>query len=214
MHRSGNSSVRVRCALQLILFWLFFLTAKFVFAEKRESAKNNANHSDTTLLTTASEVHALSADQARLGYPVQIEGVVTYFDPEQHFFFMQDHSDGIFVSGLQEQTLHAGQKIRVEGTTVPGDFAPSIGKPRVQDLGTENLPQPEIPSFDAAMSGKLDSRWVVLEGIVHPTRRDANDHILFDLYTKLGPITVHTPGLTDRSQLEEFVDAKVRLSGV
>ncbi|HSS98819.1 MAG TPA: ATP-binding protein, partial [Terriglobales bacterium] len=166
------------------------------------------------VLTTAKQVHALSPDQARLGYPVQIDGVVTYYDPEQHFFFLQDKSDGVFVSGLGEQVFYAGQKVRVNGITTPGDFAPSIDKPRVQELGLGDLPKAVVPSFGSAFSGKFDSRWVVVEGIVHPTRRDAYGHILFDLYTKFGPITVHSPGSADRSQLEEFVDASVAIRGV
>ena len=183
-------------------------------AEDRASAKHGSHLSDTTVLTTAKQIHALSAEQAKLGYQVQVKGVVTYYDPEQHFFFIQDESGGVFAAGLDEQNLHAGQRIRVQGVTVPGQFAPGIGKPHIHQLGAGNMPQPQIQSFDTAVSGEFDSSWTVLEGVVHPTRRDGNGHLLFDLYTNLGPITVHTPGSADRVQLEEFVDARIRVRGV
>src|SRR5262249_11332523 len=154
-------------------------TLEFAYATNHVSNKKGESRFDTALLTTAKQVHGLTAEQARLGYPVQIEGIVTYYDPEQHFFFIQDKTGGIFAYQFDGQILHPGQKIKVSGVTIPGHFAPSIGQPQVQILGVGNLPAPAIPTFDEALSGEFDSCWVVLEGVVHPTRRDANSHILF-----------------------------------
>jgi signal transduction histidine kinase/DNA-binding response OmpR family regulator len=212
--RNFSETLRMRRWVLWCLLLFPLGQATFLTADDRAAKKIERSRSDITLLTTAKQIHALSAEQAKLGYQVRIEGVVTYYDPEQHFFFIQDQSGGIFTTGVEEKSLRAGQRIRVEGVTVPGDFAPSIGRPHIRELGMETLPQPQNPSFDTAVSGEFDSSWVVLEGIVHPTRRDGNGHILFDLYTNLGPVTVHTHGSIDRAQLEEFVDARVRVRGV
>ncbi len=179
------------------------------------SAKQPHDHqAEKVGLSSAKQIHALSAEQAKLGYAVEVEGVVTYYDPEQHFFFVQDTNDGVFVLNTEERNLVEGQRVRVRGITAAGEFAPIIANPKVESLGSGNLPIPQEPSFEAALSGELDSRWVKLEGIIHPPRRDINGHILFDLYTNLGPVEVHTSGAINSLQLEELVDAKVRVTGV
>ena len=200
--------------ISMCMLWLFIGRAAPLKPAEATANQLQGNQPDKVTLTSTKQIHALDAEQAKLGYPVRIEGVVTYYDPEQRFFFVQDQSGGIFAIGQEEQNLSAGERVRVEGVTAPGDFAPSITKLRVEKLGAGELPVAQPPTFDAAMAGEDDSRWAVLEGIVHPTRRDANGHILFDLYTNLGPVKVHTPGSTDRSHLEEFVDAKVQVKGV
>ena len=165
-------------------------------------------------IRSARQIHALSSNEARLARRVEVEGVVTYYDPEQHFFFVQDEQDGVCVFSNQEQNIKAGDRVRVIGVTAEGDFAPIITDPRIEEKGSGPLPSPQEPSSEAALSGDFDSRWVVLEGIVHPGRRDPYGHLLFDFYTHLGPVTVHTPASTDSMQLVNLVDAKVRIRGV
>jgi signal transduction histidine kinase/DNA-binding response OmpR family regulator len=165
-------------------------------------------------LESPSEIHALSSDQAKQALSVRLDGVVTYYDPERHFFFVQEGDEGIYVFSKPEQMVRAGDRVRVHGVTAAGDFAPVIVNPQVERLGPGVLPPPQEPSFEAALSGQFDSRWVVLEGVVHPARRDLYEHLLFDLYTRLGPVTVHTPGSTDNIQLAGLVDAKIRVRGV
>jgi len=76
-----------------------------LLAGKGESslAAAASNHIDAPVLTSTKQIHALSAEQAKLGYPVRIEGVATYYDPEQHFFFVQDSSGGVFAIAREEQ---------------------------------------------------------------------------------------------------------------
>ena len=208
---------KARLAVQLTRAAMLLLlvgSSVALLAAGTDTNQAGIDHPSPASLSSAKQIHTLSTEQAKLGYPVRIEGVVTYYDPEQYFFFLQDSTGGIFVLGREEQSVRAGDHVLVEGITAPGDFAPSIAKPRIQKLGPTQLPLPQVPSLEAVMSGNLDSKWVVVEGIVHPSRRDANGHVLFNLYTDLGPITVHTPGSTDRISLEDYVDAKVRIRGV
>jgi len=93
MHRSGNLWRVVRCIPQVVPLFLLLFTTKFAASRNLSADQSEQPRHSDTLLTTAKQIHVLTADQARLGYPVKIEGVVTYFDPEQHFFFMQDRSE-------------------------------------------------------------------------------------------------------------------------
>src|SRR6266480_1565504 len=88
-----------------------------------------------TLLTRVAQVRQLKHDEAELGYPVRLRGVVTYYDRDAEIFFIQDSTAGIFVnsSGMtfspqpNQMTdilvgpleakfrLQAGQLVEIEG---------------------------------------------------------------------------------------------------
>jgi signal transduction histidine kinase/DNA-binding response OmpR family regulator len=178
------------------------------------SAVHSPGTSGLLTLTTIESIHDLTTEQAKMSYPVTVEGVVTYYDSDQHFFFIQNGTAGIFVAASEEKDLRAGTRVRVEGITAPGDFAPSIAQARILRMGTEALPAPARPSLMEAMSGGFDCRWVELEGIVHPMRRDEFGHILFELYTSTGPATVETPSRNDTADLSALIDAQVHIRGV
>src|SRR5437879_6960929 len=79
------------------------------------------------VLTHADQVRQLSPEQAAMGYPVHIRGVVTDDVPAPDFF-VQDSSAGVYVEGAQPVhfTHHFGDLMEVEGVTGPGKFAPVV----------------------------------------------------------------------------------------
>src|SRR5580698_5490221 len=87
----------------------------------------------TRVLTTVSQVRTLSAAEARRKYRIHLEGVITYGSPEYGVTFFQDRTAGIFVfTEHPDSRLTAGAAVEVEGTTAPGDFAPSIDHPKIR----------------------------------------------------------------------------------
>ncbi|HEX4811097.1 MAG TPA: hypothetical protein VH325_19310, partial [Bryobacteraceae bacterium] len=129
-------------------------------------------------LTSLSQIHALSREQANRGYPVRLRVVVTFFDIAKESvtagstelgtnLFVQDRSGGNWVAISQNApSLHAGQLIELEGMTTQTDFAPDIAQPRWRVLGTAPMPVPVRAEFGQLASTKDDSRWVEVEGIV------------------------------------------------
>jgi len=198
----------------LILFWLCLGCCAYPQASGVSADSGKDHGAEELILTSAKQIHALSADQAKLRYRVQLQGIVTYYDPVAHFFLMQDQDEGIFVANTTEIDLSPGTMVKVRGVTAPGHFAPIIADPQVGSVGKGSLPAPRMPSYEEALSGGFDSRRAVLEGIVHPARRDNQGHVQFDLYTNLGAVRAHMPGATNNVQLEDLVDARVRLTGV
>src|SRR5215469_3613635 len=61
-----------------------------------------SNH-NLPLLTHADQVRRLSPDQAALGYPVRVSGVVTDDVPAPDFF-IQDSSAGVYVEGVRSES--------------------------------------------------------------------------------------------------------------
>src|SRR5215472_9882500 len=65
-------------------------------------------------LTTAQQVRQLTPEQATSHHPVKLRAVITFFDPNQYYQFLQDDTAGIYFSldGLPEQPpLAAGQMV-------------------------------------------------------------------------------------------------------
>ncbi len=166
------------------------------------------------ILTTVEQVHSLTAEQASLGYPVRIEGVVTFYDPHWQHFYVQDSTSGIYLDAKELGYLEAGQRVRIEGTSGAGGFAPIILQPHIQILGTGPMSNPQEPSAMDAISGQKDSQWGEMEGIVHPMHTDEVGNISFQLDTALGPVTVHTSFSPSEAHLERMIDARVRACGV
>ncbi|MGH8024318.1 MAG: PA14 domain-containing protein, partial [Limisphaerales bacterium] len=121
------------------------------------------------LLTTASQVHELSREEAQRGYPVRIRGVVTCVLPERQAFTIQDATRGIYVVDSSESRSVApaiGEYLEIEGKTDPSLFAPIIDASRVRDLGAGCLPRPIQPTWDRLMNGSLDAQYVELQGVI------------------------------------------------
>ena len=120
------------------------------------------------VLTTSAQVHALSGEQAARALPVRLEGVVTFSFPGEHLFFLQDGDTGIFVNAerCSDPGVKSGSRVRIEGVSSPGNFAPVVDAAHVTDLGAGRLPQPARVDQERVFDGSLDSTWVEMRGIV------------------------------------------------
>ena len=172
-----------------------------------------------TPLETVASVRSLTAARAATALPVQVNGVVTALDPMWRNAFLQDPSGGIFLKYSGNPTdLRVGERVTVTGITDAGNYAPVILAPKFENRGSSPLPVPSPVTFEDAASGRLDSQYVVLEGIVHPLKfAEQPDHPLltFELYTALGQIHVSTsPGFPDLRVTGHLEDARVRIKGV
>src|SRR5579863_3302609 len=147
-----------RC--KALLVWTFL-----PFAAIQARAKASTSSSLPTL-TTAEQVRKLSLDEARRGYPVRLRAVVTYWDPPNQDYYVQDSTAGIYVHETQGKfQFKPGQLLEVEGVTEEPDFAPQIGEPRYRALGQAAPPQAKRVSLEALESTREDSQWVEFEGI-------------------------------------------------
>lgn len=124
-------------------------------------------------ITRADQVRQLSAEQAALGYPVRVRGVITGDVPSPDFF-VQDSTAGIYVEGSHSPTFahHLGDFVEVEGVTGPGQFAPVIREQELVVLGKGTLPRAKLYSFSELAEGQLDSQWVKVRGIVRSVSID------------------------------------------
>jgi PAS domain S-box-containing protein len=185
----------------------------------------SAKSKNLPVLTTISQVHALSPQQAQEGYPVRVRAAVTFFyvatkppemlaEGELHSnMFIQDSTGGNWVGPATDQpALKVGDFIELEGRTAQTDFAPDIVGPRWRVLGSAPMPRPVRSEFGRLASTKEDSRWVELEGIVRSTEQ-GKGYLRLDIAMDGGRVVGYLPGFHGPVP-SYLVDAQVRVRGV
>lgn len=163
-------------------------------------------------LTTASQVHELSREEAQRGYPVRIKGIVTCVLPERQAFTIQDATRGIYVVDSSESrsvSPRIGEYLEIQGKTDPSLFAPIIIANAVKDLGTGYPPQPVQPTWDRLMNGSLDAQYVELQGVV--TTIETNGLTLFTGDDRL-KVELRVVGM-ETSELARYEDAVIQVRG-
>ena len=119
------------------------------------------------VLTKVVQIRSLTSEQARNKHEVRLRGVITYHSPEYQVTFFQDHTGGIFVwLDHSDGPLSAGTEVEIRGKTTPADFAPSVEHASVSVLGTSSLPVAAGRAPDDLLTGREDSQWVEVKGIV------------------------------------------------
>jgi signal transduction histidine kinase len=166
-------------------------------------------------LRTAAEVRRLTVAQAQEKSPVRLRGVVTFFDEVLYSRFVQDETAGIY---LRESTntpaLLPGQLVEVEGITSPGEYAPIVEPRRVTVLGSAPLPAPKFVTYEQLASGREDSQFVEVAGIVRSLQFDEpSQHYRIEIATGGGRLTVYARNLPVR-RTDILLDSTVRVRGV
>jgi Signal transduction histidine kinase len=175
-----------------------------------QSAQKQGN---LPVLGTVSEVHHLTTEQAKLGYPVHLRGVVTYYDTAGRFLFFQDATAGVFIfPPKQEFQLKAGQWVEVNGLSGPGEFAPVIIDPHFHILGEGAMPVTPNLSLEELFTGHQDSNWVEAEGIVQTVSQD-NGHIRLNLVSGPHKFNALLSSVANQPLPAHLIDAKVKVYG-
>jgi diguanylate cyclase (GGDEF)-like protein len=199
-----------------VLAVLFALVCGSAVAASGASAKEQVGILPT--LTTARLAHNLSAVEAARAYPVHLQGVITYFDPDYGVgfaaIFLCDSSGCVFFRPLSNSIgpLPAGTVVDVQGVSGVGDFGSIVINPSVRVIGHQPLPaNPPQVTLTRLLTGTDDAQWVEVEGIVHSADeypRSVTLHVaLID-----GTISMTMPKEAG-ANYSALVDAKVRIRG-
>lgn len=170
------------------------------------------------VLTHTEQVRQLRPEQAALGYPVRVRGVVTDDVPSPDFF-VQDSTAGVYVEGARSTPFahHFGDLVEVEGVTGPGKFAPVIVEKKSRIIGRATLPQSRIYVFSELAAGQLDSQWVRVRGTVRAVSIDRTSWPETTLAMRVasggGQLIVRVP-ISVEQDFSNWIDTEVLLEGV
>jgi len=139
--------------------------AHFKFSPPVE--ENDRGESTNVLLTSAAQVRRLKPEQAQLGIPVKITGVVVAVSAVS--LVVQDISGGVYVHFTASDAFDqpaVGQSWEINGKTASGDFSPVIWASSAKFRANAAMPDPIHPTWDQLMNGSLDAEYVELHGVV------------------------------------------------
>jgi diguanylate cyclase (GGDEF)-like protein len=167
-------------------------------------------------LTTARQAHSLSEVEAARGYPVHLQGVVTYFDPDFGYgnaaIFVHDSTGCVFVTipFTKVGQLTAGTAIDVRGVSSNGAFGPIVTGPQIRVIGSASLPaNPPRVSLLHLKTGAEDAQWIEVEGTVHAVSVNKQT-VTLQLAMIDGTISAILPREA-AATYSNLVDAKVRI---
>jgi PAS domain S-box-containing protein len=171
----------------------------------------------TNLLRTADEVRQLTPEKASRHYPVSLQGIVTFCDQDNFYYFVQDESAGIYFRldpAAGNPPLASGQLIEIQGEADPGEFAPVVMAHKIDILGAGTFPPATPVSFQQVASGQEDSQFVEIHGTVRAVQFDEQSRFYFvDIATGGGRLTAIARKLPV-AQSGDLVDSIVAVRGV
>jgi hypothetical protein len=167
------------------------------------------------VLTSISAIRRLDEDEARSHRPVRLEGVVTYRRFDEFACFIESEEGGICCMGQPSLkfTFDPGRKIRIEGTTKTGGYATAIGVDRLTDLGPAPLPEPASVTLAQLMSGRWDSGYVEVRGVVRHVALHSTGQCTIDLAADGTRVTA-TIEKGAAVKPTDWIDSVIRVRGV
>jgi hypothetical protein len=133
---------------------------------------------ETGPVTQIRQIHSLAQNRPGAVFPVKVRGVITYLDLGLDDFYLQDGSDSITVrnqlsAGLCPFLQQEGMYVELDGDSDGRNPPAVVPRTFVTVLGKGRMPDPDRHSLDYLMSGKDDTRWVEIEGVV----REVEEHL-------------------------------------
>lgn len=166
------------------------------------------------LLAQAELVRNLPMGEARRGYPVHIQGVVTFADPDWNLLFVQDETSGIYIADPTHRFAgKAGQAIVVDGYSGLGSYAPIVRQPRFQAIRADRPPLAKPVTLEQLKTGQEDSQRVEVQGIVRYLAPE-NGHLAVTISASGGSVKAFVPNFGTNPVPAHLVDAEVRARGV
>jgi len=163
------------------------------------------------ILTNAADVLELSDDQASMGIPVSVKGIVTVAQTNwSGRFFVQDSSGGVFVENKARQPK-VGDVVMISGITRAGGYAPCITRPTWKKTGTAPLPYAKPVTIEELMSGTEDGQRIQISGVLRSAQLNGGE---LEIVLVSGGYRFHSfSPIPAGVNLESLAGAKVLLKG-
>ena len=162
-------------------------------------------------LTTVEQVRQLTAEAIGAQVKVHLRGTVTYSDGTVQLLLLQDATGAVRVEDMPP--IESGASVDLQGTVLSGGPSPEVtfGSIRVGDSHSQ-LPAPVRPSAQDLASGRLQFRYVEIEGVVKSAVKDQGGRFSLVIHALGWDIKV---AVRDQSTFDchPLVDAAVRVRG-
>lgn len=169
----------------------------------------------TTSVSSIEQIREITPDQADQRSPVRVRGVVTFSDWDaDRGLFLQDNTAGIYIGlDLVPGDWSIGTEIEVQGTTSAGDYVPYVTAHQIRKIADVPLPTAPLLSYDELASGKEDSQWVQVRGVVRSVIASTKNRTRVDLMVDGERLTALVGGM-DLTNAQSLICSTVRAYGV
>ena len=151
----------------------FYVAVFFALSSLASRASDTVPHAEDKIpcLTNVLQIRLLPPAEAQKGLPVKLHGVVTYYDARSNDLFVQDTTAGVYVvlNYDARDKIAPGESVEITGFTDVGDFAPVVKASTVRITGEVPLPIPNRVTVNELFTGKEDSQWIEVSGVVRST---------------------------------------------
>jgi signal transduction histidine kinase len=163
-------------------------------------------------------IRSLVFEQASLGYPASLRGVVTL--SVEGGLVVHDGGEGIWIYWKKFKDYAPGDEVEVEGKVGPGKFAPVVNASSVRKLGAAPLPEPVPVTFEQLSSGDFYAQYVTLTGSIRsmgkrPVGQSESlkhpKHLILRIESGGGMLMATMPG-DDDEPLHHMLDGTVRIT--
>ena len=180
----------------------------------RAAVNEESEPVDLPVLRNAQALHGLDREMASRAYPIEIEGVVIYYDRVWRNLFLHDGIRGFYVEHKTRSfPLEVGDRVIVKGVSDPGGFAPMVLASSVKKIGRGAVPNERKASYGRLLSGAEDSQWTSIEGVIESIDV-SQKNIVIHAQNREGPFEAVLCQGRDQLNDYQWVGSKVRLVGV
>ena len=164
-------------------------------------------------LRSVSEIQRLGQDKAGQSIPVDLQGIVTYFDPLWKVLFVQDSTGPVFISIPPGTTTKypVFARVRLQAIAVVGPHSWKLTQPVVHLLGPGQAPKAPAYSISDLNAAVSVSTFVSTEGVLRPCDQ-AMDRVCYRIFDGRSMAWVISPQPVSPAS-QSLIGATVRLRG-
>jgi diguanylate cyclase (GGDEF)-like protein/PAS domain S-box-containing protein len=195
-------------AFVLHAVWIILLVPCVAFPQAQDSTGRRPT------LRTVQEIFSLTKAEAAKAYPIDLETVVNYSDPEWGLLFIQDQTGVTFIDVHGSSAVFPiGARIRIRAVSSVGPAGvPAIAQAKIVVVGNGLLPSPERRTIAELDAGVAESHRIVTEGVLRSC--DENwDRVCYRVFDGKEMLWLVVPQL-DSNTSQSLIGATVKATGV
>ncbi|MFM7102027.1 MAG: hypothetical protein ACKO3N_12740 [Verrucomicrobiota bacterium] len=173
----------------------------------------------TPPLESVAAIRRLTPEQFHREIPVRVRGTLTFTGGPRDGYvdgFLHDGTQGLYFTGpvAAVPDFRVGDVLEVEGTAIPGGFAPMVWLRQSRILGRQALPEPRRVSARNLLNHPDDSNWVEISGSVEFTSDGGNGWTDLALESEGTLLVARVPDAGLQTLGTNAVGSQLRLRGV
>jgi len=165
-------------------------------------------------LTSLSQIHVVTNEQAKAALPVEFEATVTYFRGFEKTMFVQDGDIAIYVQATTNTKFIPGDRVLIKGTTHES-FRPYVLSSNLTLLHHGALPAPVPATYDQLIRAQRDCMLVSVKARVRAAdmmTNSAGHAVSLQMLADGGTVDAEIDS-ADSSPFDGLLDADIEITG-